>query len=928
MYFRPWQAFVGFAVVNTLAAIYSPILDCDEVYNFWEPTHYLERGNGFQTWEYAPQYAIRTWLYPGAHALIAFFGRIGRVYATKVFQFYFVRLVLGLACAGCEARLYAQISRTFNQKIGLYFAFILITSSGMFHASVAMLPSTFAMYMTMMAMASFADWRRGPSTAEGIMFFGFASVFAWPFTGALILPFMIEEFVIAYYTESGRDLGQRLIYGGSRTIVAGAIEFIIDLAFYRKYVCFPWNIVWYNVVAATSGKGPNIFGTEPWHFYIRNLLLNFNIWFVLGLLAGPLLYYQEFIYMRPATRSSYIRNITFVTPLYIWLAIFIIQPHKEERFMYPIYPAIALNAAIALHISLIHLSSSGGGFQILQYVPARIRLLAVAIIALLAALFGALRTLGTVEAYGAPLSIYKPLFNKGMAHPGDSVCLGKEWYRFPSHYHLPKGVRAKFVRSAFRGLLPGEFNEAHTGFGLFPGAWLPPAGMNDENREDAGKYTTESHCTYFVDSHLPSTYPTGLEPNRIDDSATWQQLKCLPFLDAGSTALIPRLLWVPDWDIIPEGLRRRWGKYCLLKHRHNHKPGLWPPSTFQRPSPQPYPDWSIENTKPLPYRPFRYGPKYNITMGIRQMQWDEWIELDNHYPKFHAEKTRRIRERGSKCCKTAEESRVKDAAVELLEEFCDYLPKRYPSLFQKTKAGMFNRFTREDFDIRSDMLTCNGIAEDPMQLAARMVQDDLAIMFERDDGQYYLLAGSILLAGFWRLEDKFGMPLSEIHTSGDVPGFKEKLEKGMMSFFRRIKPESPVLRNNYFIQVDDELAWSSSIGDEDSQEVSWDTAESNRPIQHHYFRSERQSLRRLPRSGGVVFTIRTYFHPITEICREPYVPGRLASAVRSWGDDVSRYKGKAKYGDVLLKYLDARHREQIRNGLDLSTGEDIRTYPY
>ena len=152
---------------------------------------------------------------------------------------------------------------------------------------------------------------------------------------------------------------------------------------------------------------------------------------------------------------------------------------------------------------------------------------------------------------------------------------------------------------------------------------------------------------------------------------------------------------------------------------------------------------------------------------------------------------------------------------------------------------MTNLLTGETCDIAA-----RPLAEDPMQMAARMVQDDLAIMIEGDDGQYYLQAGAILLAGFWRLEDKFGMPLSEIHTSGDVPQFREKLEKGMMNFFRRIKPENPVLRNNYFIQVDEELAWSSSIGSEDADGIGWYTAEKNKAIEHHYFRSERQSLRR------------------------------------------------------------------------------------
>lgn len=348
--------------------------------------------------------------------------------------------------------------------------------------------------------------------------------------------------------------------------------------------------------------------------------------------------------------------------------------------------------------------------------------------------------------------------------------------------------------------------------------------------------------------------------------------------------------------------------------------GLWPPQDFRRPPASPYPDWDIHKTDPLPYRPFKHGPYY-ITMGLRTMKWDEWIELDNQFLKFHADKAQRIKERGAKCCKTAPEAF--DGAVELIEEFCDYLPERYPSLFRKTPVGMDNLYTGESFNIVE-----RPLAEDPMQMAARMVQDDLAVMFEKPDGQYYLLAGAILLAGFWRLEDKFGMPLSEIHTSGDVPGFKEKLEKGMMNFFRRVQPNAPVLRNNYFFQVDDNLAWSTSIGSEDQKGGGWFTAEKDKPIQHHWFRSERQSLRRLPRSGGVVFTIRTYFHPIIEIANQPYVPGRLASAVRSWGDDVAKYKGRAMYQDVLLKYLDEKHREQVDGGLDLTREEEVVRYPY
>ncbi|KAG9252187.1 uncharacterized protein F5Z01DRAFT_235297 [Emericellopsis atlantica] len=342
---------------------------------------------------------------------------------------------------------------------------------------------------------------------------------------------------------------------------------------------------------------------------------------------------------------------------------------------------------------------------------------------------------------------------------------------------------------------------------------------------------------------------------------------------------------------------------------------------YKTPTPPPYPDWSVVETKPLPYRAFRYGPKYQMTMGLRTIHPHQWIELDNQFPKYHADKAARIEERGDKCVKTAPEAF--DAAIELLEELTDYLPARYPSLYKRTHEGIDNLWSGESFNIVE-----RPLKEDPMAICARLVQDDLAVLLEQPDGQYRLLAGSILLAGFWRLSDKFGMTLSDVHTSGDVPHFREKLETGMNKFFRRMKCDTFHARNNYFFQVDDCLGWSSSMGDEDAQEVVRGTAQKDKAIEHHWFRSERQTLRRLPKTRAVVFTIRTYLVPVTEMAREPYVPGRLASAVRSWDELLSNYKGKEEYGAVLLDYLDEKHKEQVDNGLDLEKEDEVRSYPW
>jgi hypothetical protein len=67
---EPISAFYLFLAASLVAAVFAPIQDCDETFNYWEPTHYLSHGYGLQTWEYSPDFAIRSWLYIGLHAIV------------------------------------------------------------------------------------------------------------------------------------------------------------------------------------------------------------------------------------------------------------------------------------------------------------------------------------------------------------------------------------------------------------------------------------------------------------------------------------------------------------------------------------------------------------------------------------------------------------------------------------------------------------------------------------------------------------------------------------------------------------------------------------------------------------------------------------------------------------------------------------------
>lgn len=111
------------------------------------------------------------------------------------------------------------------------------------------------------------------------------------------------------------------------------------------------------------------------------------------------------------------------------------------------------------------------------------------------------------------------------------------------------------------------------------------------------------------------------------------------------------------------------------------------------------------------------------------------------------------------------------------------------------------------------------------------------------------------------------------------------------------------------------------------EKTAWEKANSDGiTINDLHFRSERQALRRLPKSGALMFTVRTYFEPMTKIVEEPHVPGRLAEAIRAWTPALNVYKGRAHWDHILMPYLDAKHAEQKASGIldRVSEGE----YPF
>ena len=126
------------------------------------------------------------------------------------------------------------------------------------------------------------------------------------------------------------------------------------------------------------------------------------------------------------------------------------------------------------------------------------------------------------------------------------------------------------------------------------------------------------------------------------------------------------------------------------------------------------------------------------------------------------------------------------------------------------------------------------------------------------------------------------------HAHTHLPD-EEKLQPSLTRFFRRLAPDTPVSRTNWLIQVLprssdshthlEELAWAEGgVGPEETFRTTPRPAPPPPIPERMRLRVERQTLRRLPRSGAVVFTIRVYLTPLAELGNGE--AGRLAAAIR------------------------------------------------
>jgi len=285
---------------------------------------------------------------------------------------------------------------------------------------------------------------------------------------------------------------------------------------------------------------------------------------------------------------------------------------------------------------------------------------------------------------------------------------------------------------------------------------------------------------------------------------------------------------------------------------------------------------------PLPkHTPYLDG-QGGVKIGLSPISESAWLELDNKFEEEILLKKNLLNTNRDDVLQISEGS--KDEQEEILESILNYLQKFHSDKYTFSKDSIYIKSTNDLYGLNQ--------FKNPIELASLLVQEDLVLMSSKED-EFYLEAASLSAPSHWSLTEKFSKSLMNLHDG--VPGYKEEIGKRVDEIFNKLPTERILERYNWSIYDDPKLF----------QPVhSKPYVEFRETIPNKLFiRVERQTIRKLPKYGSVLFTIRVHVDPIESILNDKHSLKSLKMAVENLSGSMKEYKSINQFEKSLLDWL-------------------------
>lgn len=183
--------------------------------------------------------------------------------------------------------------------------------------------------------------------------------------------------------------------------------------------------------------------------------------------------------------------------------------------------------------------------------------------------------------------------------------------------------------------------------------------------------------------------------------------------------------------------------------------------------------------------------------------------------------------------------------------------------------------------------------------AALACHEDLCLLTQREgEAVYRLIGAAVAWPSDWHPGEKIGLPLRALHAP--IAGYEEQLATGVDRFMETLRPGAIYGRCNWFIAACGDHRW---LPEGPPQEAFAHVTPANAG-ETLFVRSERQTLRRLPQTGAILFTIGIYVEPLGRL--SPANIAMLGKAVQTLVSGEGDRRGAPAYAGSLVAYAAAR----------------------
>ncbi|HSH71686.1 MAG TPA: DUF3445 domain-containing protein [Methylophilaceae bacterium] len=312
---------------------------------------------------------------------------------------------------------------------------------------------------------------------------------------------------------------------------------------------------------------------------------------------------------------------------------------------------------------------------------------------------------------------------------------------------------------------------------------------------------------------------------------------------------------------------------------------------------------SVEAIKrfPFPFPEDNYMYSVNIephTKGAIGSVFEFDLDIDEHYVAECKDKLITLTQDPGRY---AALPHMMDAQWDFLELVMESLSRDYPELFTLKKDGKRWTWTNRPLATQDSFVfgDASTLPMEPFKYIGLQTQGDFVLMDQRD-GDLFADAGIITSQADWSLAFDVGMSFKQWHAP--VPHAHEMgIFDRALKYLLHLQAGQPVRRLNWTMTVNPRLDTSPESYPQWGPDRNTVTLENIGGKLH--LRVELQALFRLPRSNGIVFSIRCYLISLEEIATNPVWAKRMHRVLKGVHADLAEYKGLTKFRETAIEWL-------------------------